>query len=145
MKNSKSIFLIEDDKDDQLFFIEALSGIENASLSHIAGNGKEALTALLKSDSLPDIIFTDINMPVMDGIECLSAISKDPRTRHIPVIVLSSDISKVEAAERTGATAFIEKPSEYGMLRKQLERVINTGRMAGKETSPYFRNFISAS
>jgi len=145
MGNFKNIFLVEDDKDDQLFFIEALSGIVNTSLSHVARNGKEALAELFSLDTLPDIIFTDINMPVMDGIECLSALSTNPKTRHIPVIILSSDIGRMETALRIGAMAFIEKPSEYGMLRKQLERVINLGGMAGGEMPPYLQNFISAS
>jgi CheY-like chemotaxis protein len=85
MKIAKSILLVEDDKDDQIFFIQALSEIENATLFHIANNGKEALEKLANCTVFPDLIFTDINMPVMNGTEFLSAIMKNPYTQNIPV------------------------------------------------------------
>eukprot|EP01035_Chromulina_nebulosa_P054372 gene54372-74484_t len=77
MMQSKSILLVEDDKDDQEFFIEAIKDIENVTLYFVANNGKEALDKLRNSKVLPDLIFTDINMPVMNGIECLTAIIED--------------------------------------------------------------------
>ena len=59
MKKSKSNLLVEDDKDDQSFFINALNKIENTTLYDVANNGKEALDKLKKSVVLPDVIFTD--------------------------------------------------------------------------------------
>lgn len=121
----KKIFLVEDDTDDQMFFAEAISEIKNAILFDIANNGKEALDKLKRSAILPDLIFTDINMPVMDGIECLTEIIKDPQIRNIPVVILSTDKGKAELARILGAKAFIEKPSNGKILREQLEQHIN--------------------
>ena len=126
MKTSKSILLVEDDIDDQEFFIEALSNIENVTLYAVANNGKEALDKLKDSEILPDIIFTDINMPVMNGIECLSELIKNPQTMNIPVFILSSSTPHGELACTLGAKAFIKKPGDSKMLRDQLEVMINS-------------------
>lgn len=125
MKNSKSVLLIEDDEDDQDFFIEAISGIENIRLYHIAKNGKEAIDKLKSSSILPDIIFTDVNMPVMDGIECFLEIIKNPRTTNIPVVFLSSDTGKRALVSQLGAKGFIQKSHDNDTLIKQLAQMIS--------------------
>jgi hypothetical protein len=56
MPTLKNIFLVEDDADDQGFFLEALSNIKNANLYGIANNGKEAFDKLIHSDKIPDLI-----------------------------------------------------------------------------------------
>lgn len=124
MKNSKSILLIEDDEDDQGFFIEAINGIDNIRLYHIAKNGKEAIDKLKNSAALPDIIFTDINMPKMDGIECFLEIIKNPRTKNIPVVFLSSDTGKRALTSQLGAKGFIQKPSDNHTLSLQISQMI---------------------
>ena len=125
MKRHKSILLVEDDKDDQFFFIRALGGIENATLFAVANNGKEALSKLENAARLPDLIFTDINMPVMNGIECLTAIIKNPKICNIPVVILTSAVEQMERAQQLGAKAFIKKPSDPLSLRTELARMIN--------------------
>jgi len=125
MKTFKRILLIEDDTDDQAFFLEALSGIENASIFQIASNGREALDQLQGSSILPDLIFSDINMPFMNGIECLSEIKMNPRTKHIPVVILSSSIEDAAIVRHLGAKAFIVKPNNFRMLQQQIEKIIN--------------------
>src|SRR5687767_6156612 len=110
MKQSKSILLVEDSRMDQLLFIYALKEIENAILHDIANNGKEALDKLENADILPDLIFMDVQMPVMDGIECLEEIIKNPQLNNIPVVILSSCRTKAEVVQKLGAKAFLEKP-----------------------------------
>lgn len=124
MMQSKSILLVEDDKDDQEFFIEALKDIKNVTLYYVANNGKEALDKLKNSTVLPDLIFTDINMPVMNGIECLTAIINDPQTRNIPVVILTTDTARLEQMHSLGAKAFIKKTFDGKALRSQLEQMI---------------------
>jgi CheY-like chemotaxis protein len=125
MNKIKSVLLVEDDEADQYFFKEALRKIEGAKLHGIAANGREALDRLTDPTALPDLIFTDINMPVMNGIECLSAIKKIPHAKDIPVVVLSTDTSKAEEVHSLGAKAFIKKPEDFRMLGPQLEQMIN--------------------
>ena len=125
MRKAKTILLVDDDEDDQLFFIKALSEIDNATLYTLANNGKEALDTLENSAIPPSLIFMDINMPVMNGIECLAEIIQNPQTRNIPVIFLSTDQSQIEPARKLGAKAFISKTANVKQLREQIERMIN--------------------
>jgi CheY-like chemotaxis protein len=125
MKAPLTVLLVEDDQDDQFFFIEAIGEIENVTLYAVANNGKEALDLLQHSVSRPDLIFTDLNMPVMDGLECLSEIMNNPETKGIPVVVLSTDCARTDQACKLGAKAFIKKPSDSNVLRMQIEGMIN--------------------
>lgn len=125
MRNIKSILLVEDDLDDQEFFVEALNEIDNTSLCGIANNGEEALVKL-NNHLIPDLIFMDIQMPHMDGIECLTKIVQSEQIRDIPVIILSTAIPQIEEVRSLGARGFIEKPSDNRVLRTHLETMINT-------------------
>ena len=125
MRKVKSIFLVEDDLDDQEFFVEALHEIENASLYGIANDGEEALYKL-NNPIRPDLIFMDVHMPRMNGIDCLAKILQTEQIRHIPVIMLSTAIPQIEMARSLGARGFIEKPSDNRVLRTHLEQMINT-------------------
>lgn len=125
MNNSKSVLLIEDDEYDQEIFTYILKSIDDVVIYDIAGDGKEALAKLQNAEKLPDIIFTDIHMPRMNGIECLTAIRKKPELEKIPVIVLSTDNTKIEQVKKLGATAFIKKVGDIAKLREMITRIIH--------------------
>jgi len=125
MKTSHRILLVEDDKDDQDFFIDAMNDIGSALLYDIVNNGKEAIERLKDSGRLPTLIFMDINMPLMNGMQCLEAMRKNPDTMNIPVVILSTSPAQKEQAQYLGANAYIEKSSNYKTLRCQLEEMIN--------------------
>jgi CheY-like chemotaxis protein len=137
MKTSKSILLIEDDVEDQELFLEALSEIENATIYHVACNGKEALAQLQQPSILPDLIFSDINMPFMNGIECLSEIKMNPRTKNIPVFILSSSVNDAEIVRELGARAFIVKPNSSKILQQEIEKIINEDFTVATHTPAY--------
>jgi CheY-like chemotaxis protein len=144
MVNPKRILLIEDDEHDQFFFAVAIHKIESASLYHIANNGLEALDKLKSSEDLPDLIITDIHMPVMDGIECLSEVKNIPHIRDIPVVVLSTDTSQIETVSKMGARAFVEKPGDTEVLQKLLEHILVMDFTAGGGISDQgFRAILS--
>ncbi len=85
-----------------------------------ACNGKEALNIV--NDFLPDLIILDIMMPVMDGTETIEALEKDPRTKHIPVVFLTSIISKKEEARNLVTNrSFLAKPIEKEKLLNEIE------------------------
>jgi CheY-like chemotaxis protein len=90
----------------------------------IVGNGKLALEHLQKSLNLPIMIFMDVNMPVMNGIECMEEIAKDPAIRNIPIIFLSSDVSQRDRVHELGAITFIKKPNRFETLRQELEKLL---------------------
>ena len=97
--------------DDQEINVEILSSMLEGSYSvHAAYNGKEALEILDKTDV--DLVFLDLQMPVMDGFETLQNIKKDQRFRNLPVIFLTSETDSFSEAKglALGAVDYIRKP-----------------------------------
>lgn len=127
MEKPKTVLLVEDDENEQFFFIRALKGVANASLFAVAGNGMEALLKLSNTDMLPDIIFSDIHMPMMNGIDFLAAIKNTPIVKDIPIVILSSDTSVAGVVRVLGASAFIKKTSDLPLMRTTLHRFIHEG------------------
>ncbi|MGJ8592842.1 MAG: response regulator [Aquaticitalea sp.] len=120
------IFLIDDDEDDQLFFQEALELINPSLQCDTAGNGKIALDKLKASETMPDLIFLDLNMPVMNGLELLSHIKNDIKINKIPIgIFTTSNINEdVELTKKLGAKFFITKPSDFKLLCIKLKKLL---------------------
>lgn len=108
-------FLIDDDADDQEIFISALGKISPAIRNISAYNGQDALDKLSASKEKPDIIFLDLNMPLMNGREFLQAISGNEWYQQIPIIILSttSDSDTISETIQLGAKEFITKPASY--------------------------------
>jgi CheY-like chemotaxis protein len=125
MKTINRILLVEDDKDDQESFVLALSGIKDSQIYDVVNNGVEALERLSNSDVLPSHIFMDVNMPRMNGIDCLSEIVNNPLTKDIHVVMLTTSVGQAERAQQMGARAFIKKPTSDKTLRSLLEQVLN--------------------
>ena len=121
------IFLIDDDEDDQLLFKQAIESINPMLQYDTATNGKIALDRLKSSPSLPDIIFLDLNMPVMNGLEFLIQIKKEDALSQIPVgIFTTSDVLRDrELTKEFGAQFFLTKPNDFQVLRKKLEQVLS--------------------
>jgi CheY-like chemotaxis protein len=120
-----SILLIEDDEDDQEFFREALREVQDVTLLQIASDGQEAIDTLTNSIILPEIIFMDVDMPRMNGIECLREISNNPRIRNVPIVMLTSCVAHRELSLNLGARAFIKKPPDGRDLSKKLIQIVN--------------------
>lgn len=116
--------LAEDDFDDREFFTIALEQMNDVSIFDIVNNGKEALKRLKTSSILPSVLFMDINMPIMGGMECLANIINDSRLKSIPVIMLSSDVQLREKARKMGASGFVQKPNSPFHLVAQLRKVL---------------------
>ncbi len=84
------LFLIDDDLDDQFFFKEVIESINQTLHCDTATNGKIALDKLKVSASLPDIIFLDLNMPVINGFDFLIQIKKENALSKIPVCIFTT-------------------------------------------------------
>jgi CheY-like chemotaxis protein len=125
MTPSKTCFLIDDDPDDQLIFAIALQNYNSSFICHTANNAFEALQRLEHGDFRPDYIFIDLNMPGMDGIECLSRVKSNEQLKKIPVIIFttSSREKDIEETHALGAIAFIIKPYHVADLSKKLTDV----------------------
>jgi len=120
----KTVMLVEDDVATQELFTNVLDRIATASLYKIVNNGADAIAYLKDAQTLPDLMFLDTNMPVMDGIECLSELLNNKKLKHIPVIMLSYATDKATIAKYLGAKGFIKKPHDHRELQERLESII---------------------
>lgn len=84
------ILLVDDDEDDQSIFLTIVEKVRPTLHCATAWNGVDALNVLNISDPLPEIIFLDLNMPLMNGHQFLTEISKNLKFRDIPIVVLST-------------------------------------------------------
>lgn len=91
---------------------------------HHAGNGKEALEIL--ADNWVDLIFADINMPVMTGVEMIERMAEDGLLKSIPVVVISTEGSttRVEHLKQKGVTAYLRKPFQPEQLRDIVQDIL---------------------
>ena len=85
---NKRILVVDDDNDDRELFSEALASVDPVIVCDQATDGAEALKRLSTREiDKPDIIFLDINMPVMNGWQFLSKLKSEDQYKNIPVIV----------------------------------------------------------
>ena len=121
------VFLIEDDTDDQEFFLMAVETAFPAIKCICVDTGVDALEILRANRTfVPDKIFVDINMPRMDGVECLTEIRKIPSLDAVPVYMYSTSAEPaiVNSCIRLGAAGFIKKEISISGLQRQLEEVM---------------------
>jgi two-component system chemotaxis response regulator CheY len=90
-----------------------------------ANNGRVALDKL-KAGIKPNLILTDINMPVMGGMELIQEVRALPGFRFVPILTLTteSDMTKREESKRLGATGWLVKPVSGDDLIKVIKRVL---------------------
>ncbi len=118
--------LIDDDVDDQEIFFMALQEYNASILCHFAGDGVIALDKFSDNSFLPNCIFIDINMPRMNGVECLEEIKKIERLRCIPICMMSTSVdpNMVAQTKALGAADFIVKPPSISILTELLRQFI---------------------
>jgi CheY-like chemotaxis protein len=122
---SKKILLVDDDTDDTELFLESIREIDDSVVCHCAPNGREALHRLKEIDS-PDLIFLDINMPIMDGWQCLARLKSHDDLKHIPVIMYSTSSHQkdIDKAFEMGAVCFFVKPYDFKELKTALSAIV---------------------
>ena len=130
----KPLLLIVEDNKDVVQYLCSL--VENEYEVKVAYDGKQGVEKALAF--VPDIILSDVMMPVMDGIAMLDRIKKDIRTSHIPVVMLTAkaDIgSRLEGLER-GADAYLAKPFHRKELLVQLKSLVDIRKKLRERYAP---------
>jgi CheY-like chemotaxis protein len=119
----KTCLLVEDDREDQEFFMSTLNEISETAACYVVENGEEALNALREDKIIPHYIFTDLNMPRMNGFEFIKRLKGIEAYQHIPVIVYSTDYSEehIKSVKNLGATAFYRK-TRLSILKEILRK-----------------------
>ena len=118
--DSIDILLVEDNPNDAELTQRALRKNEVGATLSIARDGAEAIEYLLSSRPKPRVIFLDLKLPKIDGIEVLRRLRGEERTKAIPVVVLTSSQEERDIAEcyRLGVNSYVVKPVEFDQFFK---------------------------
>jgi CheY-like chemotaxis protein len=109
--NKTRIAIVEDDADDREFISTSLAATADIELS-VYENGSDFLEFIQNTETCPDLIITDLRMPLVSGFDVIQAIKESAKTKDIPVVVLStsSNNDDISRAKQLGAAAFYVKP-----------------------------------
>jgi len=133
LKDEIEILLVEDDPDDLELTLRALREDHVANQVQVARDGEEALDFLFcrgpfsgrDPDCRPKIILLDLKLPKVDGLEVLEQIKRDPRTRAVPVVILTSSKQDQDLVQgyRLGVNSYIQKPVDFDQFRAAIKRL----------------------
>lgn len=136
LDSDKPLVLIVEDNTDMIDFL--VINLKNNYHLIIAENGEEALRKA--NNFLPEIIISDIMMPVMDGLTLCKKIKEDPKTSHIGIILLTAKSLTSQKVEgiRMGADVYLTKPFDVELLEASIDHLLKRK----QELSNYFKSAI---
>ena len=126
-KNARPIILVvEDNADIRDYIADSFTDLYEIKT---AANGKEGLQ--IATDCIPDIIVSDIMMPVMNGVTMCQKLKADIRTSHIPVILLTAkdSITDKEEGYQAGADSYLTKPFSASLLQSRINNLLTQRRL----------------
>ncbi len=127
------ILLVEDNPDDVELTLHALQENNLANRMQIARDGAEALEFLFgtgryadrRPEDTPKLVLLDLKMPKVDGLEVLRQVKSDPRTRTIPVVVLTSSEEERDIVEsyQLGVNSYVTKPVDFEQFTEAVRQL----------------------
>lgn len=127
------IFLVEDNPSDLEVALRALKEQNLCNNVQVARDGEEALDFIFcrgpfagrRMDDLPRVILLDLKLPLIDGLEVLRQIRADVRTRHVPVVVLTSSTEERDVVESyaLGVNSYIAKPVDFDQFSNAMRTI----------------------
>lgn len=122
-KDLQTILLVEDDKDLNKYLDNNLSDTYNILTAFDGEKGTE-----MALEFIPNLIISDVMMPIKDGLELCEEVKKHDSTRHIPIILLTAkaaDESKIEGY-KSGADMYVSKPFKMDVLKSQIIQLLSS-------------------
>jgi len=122
--NRKTILITDDSTALRTMLVSIIESLGDFRIVE-AANGFEALRLLPREQV--DLIFTDINMPDINGLELISYLRNNPNYRHIPVVILSTEGSQsdIEKGRSLGANEYIVKPFNSADLKNIIHKYLD--------------------
>jgi CheY-like chemotaxis protein len=131
--NEIEILLVEDNEADEELAIHALRSNNLANQIHVAHDGEEALDFLFCRggynhrgfDKPPRLVLLDLKLPKVDGLEVLRQLKSDPRTKAIPVVILTSSREERDMVDgyQLGVNSYIQKPVDFVQFREIIKQL----------------------
>ena len=122
------IILADDDEDDRMFFKEAIDELKVRTKVTLVNDGVEMMDYLNNPEnSVPNVVFLDLNMPRKNGMECLKEIRSNSVLKDLSIAIYSTSASEEDIEETfvKGANIYIKKPNDFNELKKVLSDVIH--------------------
>ncbi|MEK7786616.1 MAG: response regulator [Chloroflexota bacterium] len=127
------ILLVEDNPNDVELTLRAFQKNNITNPIHVARDGAEALEFIFatgayagrKMENGPKVILLDLKLPLVDGLEVLREVKADPRTRLIPVVVLTSSREERDIVEsyKLGVNSYIVKPVDFEQFTESVRQL----------------------
>ncbi len=127
------ILRVEDHQDDMDLALHAMRREKLANHIFVARDGEEALDFLFCRgtfanrlfDKPPKLVLLDLKLPKVDGLEVLKQVKSDPRTKTIPIVIMTSSKEERDlvAGYNLGANSFIQKPVDFDQFRETVKAV----------------------
>ncbi|MES2647189.1 MAG: response regulator [Bacteroidota bacterium] len=134
-----NILLAEDDSDDQYLFKYVLESLKISFTLTIVTDGEELMKLLSdESNSLPDILFLDLNMPRKNGAECLVEIKKLQHLRQLPIVICSTarEDNSTPLLHENGAKYYLMKPDQLSQFKQLVKKAIEQIKQTGNSQPP---------
>ncbi len=131
-ENSIEILLVEDNPNDELLALHAFKKQNIVNKIHVVRDGAEALEFVFCTGAYaerqfenPRMILLDKKLPLVDGMEVLRKIRADPRTRLVPVVMLTSSAEERDIIEsyQLGVNSYIVKPVDFGQFTETAKQL----------------------
>ena len=133
MTNGTEILLIEDNAEDVEITLRAFKKYQLANTIHVVRDGEEALECLFRTGRYADgtlgsntrLILLDLKLPKVDGLEILQRCKSDPRTKNIPVVVLTSSREDRDLVEsyKLGVNSYVVKPVDFSQFTEAVRQL----------------------
>lgn len=129
--SNMTILLVEDNADDELLALRALKKTDVPNDVVVTRDGQEALDYIFGQGKyqgrdirlLPKVVFLDLKLPKLDGLEVLRKIRQDERTKRLPVVLLTSsdEVQDMMAGYDIGVNSYINKPVDFDEFVSQVK------------------------
>ena len=133
MTDIKTILLVEDNRQDEMLILRALHKINLANQVDVVRDGQQALDylfgegdyAVRRGVNLPAVVLLDLSLPRVGGLEVLARLRADPRTRLLPVVILTSSDEERDRLRsyESGANSFVRKPLDFAEFAETVARL----------------------
>jgi len=130
---TKTILLVEDNQQDEMLTLRALKKVNLANHVDVVRDGQQAIDYLFREaefagregTDLPTVVLLDISLPRIGGLEVLERLRADPRTRLLPIVLLTSSDEELDRLRgyHNGANSFVRKPLDFSEFVETVSRL----------------------
>jgi len=126
MNHEFTIFYTDDDQDDIEFFREIINSFGSGYSLVTQNNGDQLLRALNNPPPNPHLLFLDINMPGLNGLEVLKKIRESRNSENLPIVMFSTsgDVNTINKSRELGANYYVQKSNVFDQLKRSIEHTL---------------------